>query len=313
MVDERNVLIAKLEDAKNEMISLADQQLQSEEAFLKENGILSAMLAEVQSLLGTKRAEIKQLKLDIEMADQEFQRIREKAISQQRSINNKLVGLGGKLENVVLMVDVSKSMQSGKGPNGVVLNNWVPIVEVIERWINGLNVRSAALIFFGDKAEVKVGMQELDQGGRERILEVLKQIEPDADGTNFLAAFDEAYRIPSVDTIIIFSDGLPSVDLNGDRIFVDGRKTGESDFSYANRVSKETIDNVSRVLAVHRRISEMARQHPSVSVNAIGLGAGVYNEKTGNLLNDLALNNGGVFLALPSRIIQEGTVIDVNH
>jgi len=313
MVDERNVLIAKLEDAKNEMISVADQQLQSEEAFLKENGILSAMLAEVQSLLGTKRAEIKQLKLDIEMADQEFQRIREKAISQQRSINNKLVGLGGKLENVVLMVDVSKSMQSGKGPNGVVLNNWVPIVEVIERWINGLNVRSAALIFFGDKAEVKVGMQELDQGGRERILEVIKQIEPDADGTNFLAAFDEAYRIPSVDTIIIFSDGLPSVDLNGDRIFVDGRKTGESDFSYANRVSKETIDNVSRVLAVHRRISEMARQHPSVSVNAIGLGAGVYNEKTGNLLNDLALNNGGVFLALPSRIIQEGTVIDVNH
>jgi hypothetical protein len=96
-------------------------------------------------------------------------------------------------------------------------------------------------------------------------------------------------------------------------IFVDGRKTGESDFSYANRVSKETIDNVSRVLAVHRRISEMARQHPSVSVNAIGLGAGVYNEKTGNLLNDLALNNGGVFLALPSRIIQEGTVIDRNN
>jgi hypothetical protein len=37
----------------------------------------------------------------------------------------------------------------------------------------------------------------------------------------------------------------------------------------------------------------------------IGLGAGVYSEKTGNLLNDLALNNGGIFLALPSENIEK--------
>ncbi len=39
-------------------------------------------------------------------------------------------------------------------------------------------------------------MRTLNQGGREEILEVLKQINPSADGTNFLAAFEEAYRIP---------------------------------------------------------------------------------------------------------------------
>ena len=45
----------------------------------------------------------------------------------------------------------------------------------------------------------------------------------------------------------------------------------------------------------------------SVAVNVIGLGAGVYNEKTGNLLNNLALKNGGVFLALPSRVLENGS------
>jgi hypothetical protein len=303
--EEKDQLLAKLNDARKQLIAAANQHLQEKEVLLNEKLTLSEKLANVQSALDMSKAAINQLQVDIETADQESNRIREQAISQLRSFNNKLVGLGGKLENVVLMVDVSKSMQSGKGQNGVVLNNWVPIVEVIERWINGLNVTSAALIVFGDRAELKVGMQKLDQGGRERILEVIQQIDPDADGTNFLAAFEEAYRIPNVDTIIVFSDGLPSVDVNGDRIFVDEKKIGESDSAYASRFYKETTENVNRVLAVHRRISEMAKQHPSVSVNAIGLGAGVYNEKTGNLLNDLALNNGGVFLALPSRIVED--------
>jgi hypothetical protein len=232
-------------------------------------------------------------------------RVREQALSQQRSLNNKLVGLGGKLENVVFMVDVSKSMKSGKQADGLLFNNWFPIVEVIERWINGLDVASAALIVFGDNAEVKVQMQDLNQGGRERILNVLKQIDPSADGTNFLAAFEEAYRIPNVDTIIVFSDGLPSIDVNGKRIFINARNSSESDQEYQTRVAQAVAENVERVLAVHRRISEIAKQHPTVAVNVIGLGEAVYNEKTGNLLNDLALDNGGVFLSLPSRILEK--------
>lgn len=313
LVNDRQELIAKLEDAKRQIVNSADQRLHESEVMLKENKALSAKLAQAQSSFDMTTTESRKLKERLEAADQEALRVREQALSQQRSINNKLVGLGGKLENVVLMVDISKSMQSGKGPNGAVLNNWVPTVEVIERWINGLNVTSASLIVFGDKAEVKVGMQKLDQGGRERILEVLKKIDPDAEGTNFLAAFEEAYRIPNVDTIIVFSDGLPSVDVNGNRIFVGGKKSGESDDSYKSRVARAATENVSRVLAVHRRIAEMASQHPSVAVNVIGLGAGVYNEKTGNLLNDLALKNGGVFLALPSRVLEDGTTKKENE
>jgi hypothetical protein len=228
MVSDREKLLAELEKVKEQVVSVSEQRLSENTSSSKEKQVLSAKLKRLEDGLNLSESEVGKLKDQLESAREAAVLAREQAISQQRSINNKLVGLGGKLENVVFMVDISKSMQSGKGPNGVVLNNWVPIVEVIERWINGLNVGSAALIVFGDSADVKVEMQELNQGGREKILEVLKQIDPNADGTNFLAAFEKAYRIPNVDTIIVFSDGLPSVDVNGNRIFVGGKKSGES-------------------------------------------------------------------------------------
>ncbi len=68
---------------------------------------------------------------------------------------------------------------------------------------------------------------------------------------------------------------MPSVDINGNRIFVGAKKSGESNEAYQERFAKAVAENVNRVLAVHRRISELARQHPSVAVNVIGLGAGV--------------------------------------
>lgn len=303
MTNEREELISRLKSANDRIERIADQQSRENASELTEKQALASQIKKLEDGLNLSESEIIKLKEQLAGARKAATDARGQAISQQRAINNKLVGLGGKLENVVFMVDISKSMQSGKGPNGVVLNNWVPIVEVIERWINGLNVTSAALIVFGDSAEVKVQMQRLSDGGRERILEILKQIDPNADGTNFLAAFEEAYRIPNVDTIIVFSDGLPSVDINGNRIFVAGRNNGESEDAYKARVAATVTENVSHVLAVHRKISDMAKQHPNVAVNVIGLGSGVYNERTGNLLNDLALKNGGVFIALPSRIL----------
>lgn len=305
MTNVRDELITQLDNANRRIDSIADDQLQEKSSELNSKLALASKLKMLEDGLHLSESEVTNLKKQLAAARQSAHEARVQAISQQRMINNKLVGLGGKLESVVFMVDVSKSMQSGKGTNGVVLNNWLPIVEVIERWINGLNVTSAALIVFGDSAEVKVQMQRLSEGGRETILEILKQINPNADGTNFLAAFEEAYRIPGVDTIIVFSDGLPSVDVNGNRILVSSRNSGESEVAYKARVAVAVTENISRVLAVHRKISEMAKQHPNVAVNVIGLGSGVYNEKTGNLLNDLALNNGGVFLALPSRILSD--------
>jgi hypothetical protein len=226
-------------------------------------------------------------------------------LDEQKRINNKLVGLGGRLENVVFMVDVSKSMRNNKGKNGVVTNNWIPAVQTIERWINGLDVKAACLIVFGENAEVKVPMQILESGGREKILSALGQLTPNSDSTNFLDAFEKAYQIQNLDTIIVFSDGLPSIDINGRQIEVEPKKANESDKDYSRRREAMIENNIVRVLQVHKAISEMAQKHSDVAINVIGLGAGVYSEKTGNLLNDLALDNGGIFLALPSKVADD--------
>ena len=159
MTNVRDELITQLDYANRRIDSIADDQLQEKSSELNSKLALASKLKMLEDGLHLSESEVTNLKKQLAAARQSADEARVQAISQQRMINNKLVGLGGKLESVVFMVDVSKSMQSGKGPNGVVLNNWVPIVEVIERWINGLNVTSAALIVFGDSAEVKVQMQ----------------------------------------------------------------------------------------------------------------------------------------------------------
>ncbi len=257
------------------------------------------------ALLGEAESQLQNSRKQLAQANARFERDNRAILDEQKRINNKLVGLGGKLENVAFMVDVSKSMRNNKGKNGVVTNNWIPAVQTIERWIDGLDVKSACLIVFGETAEIKVPMQELESGGREKILSALGELNPTSDSTNFLDAFDKAYRIPNLDTIIVFSDGLPSIDINGERIEIEPKKATESDKEYSQRRASMIERNVLRVLQVHKAISEKARKHPNVSINVIGLGAGVYSEKTGNLLNDLALDNGGIFLALPSEIAED--------
>ncbi|MEY4568525.1 MAG: Chromosome partition protein Smc [Planctomycetota bacterium] len=262
-------------------------------------------IAKLKQELAKANADLTATSSRMEDIVEESENARKLERNEQRRINNRLVGLGGKLEKVVFMVDVSKSMQNGKGLNGETINNWGPAVETIERWINGLDVKSAALIVFGETAEIRVNMQPLEQGGREKILKALKSITPNAEATNFLAAFEKAYELSNLDTIIVFSDGLPSVDVLGRRIQMDRKRENETKEQFAVRSTAMLEDNVKRVLEVHKRISDKAKLHRGVAINVIGLGAGVYTEKTGNLLNNLALDNGGIFLAIPSRTIRQ--------
>ena len=310
LLSERNDLDAKLKAAEENASRASAQRQQDERALSQKNELLAVKVSQLEKSLEDARNYSDELIFQIEASKREATRNREDDLSRQRRVNNKLVGLGGKLEKVVFVVDISTSMRDTRGENGEILNNWRPTVETIERWITGLHVTSAALIVFGEGAELKVPMQNLDDGGREMILDELKLIEPNGTATNFLAAFEMAYQIPGLDTIIVFSDGLPSVDVHGKRIFVGSRTPGESESEYQIRVASEVEVNVGRALAVHQKISEMAKQHSGVAVNVIGLGSGVYNKKTGNLLNDLALKNGGVFLAFPSRILDNNSEVE---
>lgn len=297
---ERDDLALKLKASGEDASRVSDKIQQERRLEIERNELLSARVILLEKSLEEANNASNELVLQIGATKREATRNREDDLSRQRRVNNKLVGLGGKLENVVFMVDISTSMRDTRGENGEILNNWRPTIETIERWITGLHVTSAALIIFGDGAELRVPMQNLDDGGRERIINELKQIDPTGNATNFLAAFEMAYQIAGLDTIIVFSDGLPSVDVHGKNIFVDRRKSDETDDEYRIRFAKNVEENVIRALEVHQRIAEMAKQRRGIAINAIGLGSGVYNQKTGNLLNELALKNGGVFFAIPS-------------
>jgi hypothetical protein len=219
-------------------------------------------------------------------------------LQRQKQLNNELLGLGGQLKHVVFMVDISGSMKGGlDAENGD--SYWKQTQTIIKRWINNLDVGSVAIIFFGDQADVVAEMHELDAAHRQKIGDILDRADPDAKATNFLAAFKRAYELPVVDTIIVFSDGLPSVDINGKVILPpQGRQAGESEAAFARRREADIEQNVTKVLEVHQAISAMAKGRPEIAINAIGLGNKVYTPQTGNLLNELALRNRGVFIAI---------------
>lgn len=143
-------------------------------------------------------------------------------------------------------------------------------------------------------------MSKLDTEHREKISRTANAAHPADRSTNFLAAFRLAFTIEDIDTIIIFSDGLPSVDLQGNEIVGPGvKKAEQSDQAFQSHFDAVVKSNIEKVLAVHSEIVGLIRSHPNVAVNAVGLGDKVYSPHTGNLLNELALQSGGVFIAVP--------------
>ena len=261
------------EDTERQLLA-SERDLESKKQELERESI------KTKSLQG----ELREARLDVEISKRQLadaveneRKKLDEFTKNQRQLNNELVGLGGQLDKVVVMVDVSKSMNEK--------NNWEPALEIIERWILNLDVGSAAFVLFGDSANLEIPMQSLDDRSRLQFVASVRKVVPNAKSTNFHDAFRMAYSINDVDTIIAFSDGLPSVDMNG------------------KQITSDEEDNLERVLEVHTEILKMAGDHPNVTVNAIGLGNRVYTKETGNLLNELALKTGGIFLAVPSKVI----------
>ncbi len=121
MTNERQELLAQLETAGEEIASTTEQLSREIASSSKNKRALSAQLEQLNAGLALSKAETSRLEGQLESVRQQALIASEQTLSQQRRNNKKLVGLGGKLENVVFMVDISKSMQNGKGPNGVVL------------------------------------------------------------------------------------------------------------------------------------------------------------------------------------------------
>jgi hypothetical protein len=224
----------------------------------------------------------------------------EQISSRQKKLNNELLGLGGRMSRVVVLIDTSQSMKGRANSGG---SYWDVTKQTIVRWIDNLDVDQIAICFFGDQARVGLEMEKLDNTQRGRIAALIGEATPEDTQTDFIAAMKLAFDFSNVDTIIVFSDGLPSVDVSGDPIIAPPpRGLNETDSLFSQRYEREMKLNVERVLNVHKEILQMVKLNSGVAVNAIGLGDKVFSERTGNLLNDLALKSGGVFIAIPGPV-----------
>lgn len=292
-----------------EHLELADKQSKAELLEVKKQlGTLELQSQKQLQSLATRDTQVNTLKRDLakkeeaaRIAASEVEALKNTASDllprAQKRLNNQLLGLGGDLRRVVIIVDISNSMQ-GTSYQGK--SYWDLTTGMINRWVNSLDVEEASLIFFGNDARIALPMGKLDDAHRQSISRITTASRPEDSLTNFLAAFRLAFTIDEIDTIIVFSDGLPSVDINGKEIVgPGGKRRDESENAYRLRIDQTVKANVAKVLTVHREIVELVRSHPKVAVNAVGLGEKVYSPHTGNLLNELALRTGGVFIAVP--------------
>jgi Mg-chelatase subunit ChlD len=180
------------------------------------------------------------------------------------TIRRELVGLRGELKTVVFVVDRSNSMTSG--------NRWATVRSTIQSWIRYLDVDQCALVLFNQSVEsypvdgsYLMLSGEAGARNREALVNHLDTVMPKGR-TNTLAALRRAYEYHNVDTIVLFTDGVP--DLRG-RGF-DRRMTSD--------------------------IYDLVRQHgQSVPINTVGVG-NYFSPAFGNFLRRLPELTGGTFI-----------------
>ncbi len=184
--------------------------------------------------------------------------------TQAATIHRELVGLRGQLKRVVLVVDRSNSMKAGE--------RWSITRATIQTWLRRLSFEECALVMFNQTATLFPDdgsfLRVSGAGGDDNRLALSRRldlIEPNGR-TNTLEALRLAYAYPNVDTIILFTDGVPDQDGRG----------------FDSRL-------VNQVYA-------LARVHgTTVPINTVGLGQ-YFDQRFGEFLRRLPELTGGSFI-----------------
>lgn len=127
---------------------------------------------------------------------------------QLKQVQKALTGLGGDLENVVYIFDVSGSMQETENSNIIPQKMLDSFCEKVRL----LPAKQFNIVTFSDTAEVwKSGkLLERTDSNVDAACAFIQTLR--ADGrTNTHAALTSAYALPGVDTVILFTDGDPTI------------------------------------------------------------------------------------------------------
>ena len=273
--DELDAIVAGLKQRLAKLnIDLADTRTQSQTR-LRE---LESQLAQSDNTAEEYLAKLERATelfegLKVEKRDLE-QRLTKAALEHQAALleesrnNRELVGLSGRLERVAILFDASGSMRqattSGTG------DRWAEAQHIAATWLQHLNVRQCVLIVFS--SDVRTFPEdgsladlhgEAGKAKRDLLLQHVKAVSP-GGATNTYDALRKAYQY-NVDSILLFSDGAPSVSSSG--IFEP---------------------------AAAQQIYELCRAHANVPIHTIGLG-NYFDQNAATFLMSLAKITNGTF------------------
>jgi len=150
----------------------------------------------------------------------ESEREKHQWVEGEFAVRRELTGLpDDKLQRVIFLVDTSTSMRESPF--------WDSTKQFIKTWLQFLPVEECALVNFNDKATgyPKGGYFRVrDSDGRELPTQrddFLKYFDEVGSGTftDLMKGLKLAYRYPPADVMVLFTDGLPHVNYQGDASF----------------------------------------------------------------------------------------------
>lgn len=225
------------------------------------------------------------LQMEGTVSREEIARLKE-SLRKRVMLPKELLGVRGDLKKVAFVVDCSTSMQSpapsANSPEPTnSLSWWKVVTGTVHLWIETLPMESAVIVYYSDSVTVfpeskNFMMLETDRG--QLVKSVLEREAPNGN-TNTLLALMTAYEeLDGCDTIILFTDGEPTVSPLGKLNERLSRKPPESCW-------KEIFDYVEQRKA----------RGQNIPVNVVALG-NYFNSMYGPNLVDLASRTGGSFL-----------------
>ncbi len=199
--DSADALAGRLRDAETRL-----KKLQGEADLipgLKDDAQL------VRTRLATAEARVQALQRDV--ADQMT-----RAEQARAAADNRFAGMALTGKRVVFLIDMSGSMEyiDEKTPAP---NKWVAVRETVAKIARSLpELEKFQIVLFSDKATYLLGNDDRwltfdPKTGVDRITQALAEVKPKGN-TNMYAAFEAAFkfRAEGLDTIYLFSDGLPN-------------------------------------------------------------------------------------------------------
>jgi hypothetical protein len=174
-------------------------------------------VAELEKLAEERGKAAMNAKQSVELLEEEKKALRAEASRYRQSADNRFAGIQLTGKRVVFLVDMSGSMEL-VDENTPAPQKWQEVRQTLVKVMRSLpDLEKFQVVIFSEKATFLIGGEDrwIDYDAKttpDQILTALAAVKPKG-GTNMYSAFDVAFsfRARGLDTIYLFSDGLPNL------------------------------------------------------------------------------------------------------